>query len=131
MLNASKCLFRAAHKNLTLVLNQVKAPDLFIFLIIFYRQRLHIPVVRDRAKLVLASSKVKAETFGASNRPSSVFTLRNEAGTKISRSSKHRAKPRTPNLDVSLFKLRPRPPRTNRTNDAAMFPLQAAVLRRS
>lgn len=86
VLKASKCLLRTvrtADKNLTLVLDRVKARDQFgFFFIIFFRQRLHVPVVRDGAKLALASSKVKPETFGASNRPGSAFTLKQRGGNK-------------------------------------------------
>lgn len=83
MLKASKCLLRAADKKSNASPQSSQSTrSVWGFFSYLFRQRLHVPVVRDRAKLALASSKVKPETFSASNRPGSVFTLKQRGGNK-------------------------------------------------
>lgn len=77
-----------------------------------------------RLQLALASSKVTAETFDGFKSCSAVFRCQQKHG------GFHKSRQQTPCKSSDgcfgglLFKLLPRPPRTIRTNDAAMFVLQ-------
>lgn len=80
--------------------------------------------VRTNATLALASSKVKPETFDGWKWDSVVFSGEQRHGEL--NKPRQQTSYRTSNeyLVILLLKLLPRPPRTNRTNDAAMFALQ-------